>query len=112
MNYKLNSEQHWRELAKQVDWSVAKLANLHDISGETLRRYFLQRFGETPAQWLKAERQRQAMILLRDGSSIKETAASLGYRHQTNFTRKFKKHWGFCPTTTALGLSICCNVGK
>jgi AraC-like DNA-binding protein len=112
LNYKLNNEQDWRELARQANWSVTALARLCSISCETLRRFFLQQLGKSPAQWLKEERQQQAIALLRGGSSIKETAACLGYRQQTNFTRKFKEHWGFCPTTAALGQPIRSNVRK
>ena len=112
MNYRLNNEQDWRELARQAKWSLAKLAKLCGISGETLRRFFLHRFGKSPAQWLKEERQRQAIALLRDGSNIQETAYCLGYKQQTNFTRNFKKHWGFCPTAAASGQLVRCNVGK
>jgi hypothetical protein len=36
--------------------------------------------------------------LLREGSSIKETASSLGYKHSTNFTREYKHYWGNIPS--------------
>jgi AraC-like DNA-binding protein len=99
MNYKLNTEQDWREHARQVNWSAAKLARLCGISGDTLRRHFLATTGKSPRHWLMEQRHRQALELLRDGSSIKETATYLGYKQQTNFTRKFKEQWGVCPST-------------
>lgn len=106
MNYKLNTEQDWRELARQANWSVAKLARLCGISPDTLRRHFLTTAGKSPRLWLMAQRQRQALELLRDGSSIKETAARLGYKQQTNFTRKFKEQWGVCPSTPLTKLHL------
>jgi AraC-like DNA-binding protein len=53
---------------------------------------------KTPGSWLAEQRQHRAIELLRDGSSIKETAVCLGYKQQTNFTRKFKEFWGACPS--------------
>jgi len=63
-----------------------------------LRRHFLKRMGKLPGVWLAGQRQHHAVELLRGGFSIKETAACLGYKQQTNFTRKFKEYWGTCPT--------------
>jgi AraC-like DNA-binding protein len=42
-----------------------------------------------------------AVELLRDGSSVKETAAILGYEHATHFSREFKKRWGHSPSAEA-----------
>jgi transcriptional regulator GlxA family with amidase domain len=96
MNTKLNHVQDWLKLAKQANWSVSKLAKLCQVSTNTLRRHFLASMGKPPRFWLAEERQRQAVELLRAGSSsIKETATRMGYKQQTNFTRKFKEHWVF-----------------
>jgi transcriptional regulator GlxA family with amidase domain len=97
MNTKLEHIQNWSELAKKASWSVTQLAGLCAVSTDTLRRYFLVTTAKSSRQWLSEDRQRQAMVLLRDGSSIKEAANCLGYKQQTNFTRKFKEHWGVCP---------------
>lgn len=98
MNTKLNHAQDWPKLAEQAKWSVAALAKLCGVSSETLRQHFHKNMGKSPGAWLSQSRQQQAVELLRDGSSIKETAICLGYKQQTNFTRKFKEHWGVCPS--------------
>jgi len=98
MNTKLNNIQNWSALAVKAGWSAAALAKLCGVSGDTLRRHFLKRYGKLPGDWLAEQRQHRAMGLLLDGSSVKETAACLGYKQQTNFTRKFKEYWGNCPT--------------
>jgi AraC-like DNA-binding protein len=102
MNYKLNNEQDWRELARQANWSVSKLAACCGVSERTLRRYFLETLGHAPKAWLSAQRQKQAVELLRDGTSVKETAAQLGYQHTGTFSREFKKQCGRCPFEMAL----------
>jgi AraC-like DNA-binding protein len=99
MNTKLKNIHDWPKLAAEARWSVTRLAKLCSVSTDTLRRHFLITTGKSPRQWLATERQRQALALLRDGSSIKEAANWLAYKQQTNFTRKFKEHWGICPTT-------------
>ena len=88
----------WPERARQANWSAAALAKLCGVSTNTLRRHFIQQMRKTPGAWLAEQRQHNAIELLCDGSSIKETAAFLGYKQQTNFTRKFKEFWGACPS--------------
>ncbi|HTB84246.1 MAG TPA: helix-turn-helix transcriptional regulator [Candidatus Sulfotelmatobacter sp.] len=102
MSHKLKQIQHWPELARQANWSATALAKQCGVSGEILRQHFAKYMGRPPGAWLSEQRQRLALELLRDGSSIKETAACLGYKQQTNFTRKFKKFWGTCPSLPML----------
>jgi transcriptional regulator GlxA family with amidase domain len=90
--------QDWPERARQAQWSVTVLAQQCGVSADTLRRHFLKQMGKSPGTWLTEQRQKRAVELLRDGSSIKETSAYLGYKHQTNFTRKYKEYWGACPS--------------
>jgi AraC-like DNA-binding protein len=103
MNTRLKHIQNWTELGRQANWSATVLARLCGVSKDTLRLHFLKHMGKPPGAWLAEQRQHQAIGLLRDGSSIKETADCLGYKQQTNFTRKFKGFWGACPS---LQLSI------
>ena len=112
MNTKLKQIQDWPQLARQARWSAAMLAKLCNISTDTLCRHFLVATGKTTRQWLVDERQRQALVLLRDGSTVKETAMCLGYKQQTNFTRKFKKFHGVCPSVPATGRFFASDCGK
>lgn len=97
MNTRLHQIQNWPELAQQAKWSATALAKKCDVSLRTLERHFLTQMGKTPKAWLAEQRQFRAVELLLDNSSVKETAIYLGYKHATNFTRKFKDHWGGCP---------------
>ena len=98
MNAKLGNCQDWPALARQANWSVTGLAKLCGVSGSAIRRHFLSHEGRAPKDWLAEQRLRQAIELLRESSSIKETALLLGYKQQSNFTRKFKEFWGTCPS--------------
>ena len=90
--------QDWIALAQQADCSVSKLAQNCGVSTRTLERHFLETRRQTPKAWLAAQRQRLALELLCDGSTIKETASLLGYRHAEHLSRDFKACRGFSPT--------------
>jgi AraC-like DNA-binding protein len=103
MNTFLNNRPNWPQLALQANWSVTKLAKLCGISSRTLERHFYAYMKKSPKSWLAEQRQRHGWALLCSGLSVKETAASLGYRHPTHFSRDFKKHLGSSPTAKSDG---------
>lgn len=102
MNSTINHVQDWLPLARHANWSVARLARLCKVSPRTLTRHFPKTHGMSPKAWLTEQRQKQAIDLLRDGTSVKEAASLLGYHHASSFAREFKKHSGRCPHTLAL----------
>ncbi len=102
MNTKINYIQDWLPLVRQANWSVNELANICNVSTRTLERHFVTTLGKTPKMWMCEQRQKYAIELLRNGTSVKETALRLGYRQPTNFTRKYKQHWGCCPKDQAV----------
>ena len=98
MNNHLHHIQNWPELGQQAKWCAATLAKNCGVSLRTLERYFLKEMGKSPKVWLSEQRQQQASKLLRDGSSVKETAECLNYKHPSHLTNAFKKQWGCYPT--------------
>jgi AraC-like DNA-binding protein len=98
MNSKLNHIHDWLQVAKRAGWSVKGMADHCGVSARSLERHFVKNMGRTPIAWLKEHRQKDAGELIHGGSSIKQTAAELGYNHSAHLTRDFKKHWGCCPT--------------
>jgi AraC family transcriptional activator FtrA len=98
MNHKLNQIQDWQARARQTEWSVAELAKRCNVSVRTLERHFVKEMGKSPKTWMMEQRQQQAAEPLQAGSSVKETASNLGYKHSTHLSRDFKEHWGICPT--------------
>lgn len=94
MNTRFHCIQNWLELARQANWSAATLAKRCGVSLRTLERYFFEKMGKCLQTWLCEERQRRAIELLRNGCNVKKTAALLGYRHATHFSREFKKGTG------------------
>lgn len=109
MNTKLNHVKNWPELAREANWRADKLANLCGVSVRTLERHFRQELGKSPKTWLSGQRQKQVIELLLDGSTVKETANCLDYKHPSHLTNEFKKHWGCCPTNKVTLVREKCN---
>jgi AraC-like DNA-binding protein len=101
MNTKLNHIQNWEELIQEAKWQVSTLAKLCGVSERTLRRYIQDNWQQQPKAWMTIQRQKQAIKLLMNGSSVKETAESLGYQNPETFSREFKKHNYKCPIEVA-----------
>lgn len=98
MNSRLDRIQNWPELAPAAGWFAAALAEKCGVSLRTLERFFREHMSNSPKAWFAEQRQRRAIELLREGRSIKEVAAMLGYRNQHHFAREFKKYNGYCPS--------------
>ena len=90
---------------EKAGWSVANLAKQCGVSVRTLERYFLESKGRKPKAWLNERRQQQAMKMLLQSYSVKETARRLGYSWASTFCREFRKHWGFPPAQATQELS-------
>jgi transcriptional regulator GlxA family with amidase domain len=98
MNNRLQKILNWAERAQSAKWSASTLAKNCGVSVRTLERHFLKEMGKPPKAWLSELRQQRANELIQDGSSIKETAVLLDYKHPSHLTNDFKTYWGCCPT--------------
>ena len=96
-NSPLRAIRNWPQLAHEASYSVSVLAESCNASVRTLERFFLSVFGDTPRRWLKLLRMQRAIELLRDGSTMKETASALGYEDPSHFSREFKHYRGVAP---------------
>jgi AraC-like DNA-binding protein len=86
------------ELAHEAKYSAAAMAKICGVSVRTLHRHFMKSTGKNSRTWLLEQRQHYAVKLLSEGSPVKEVAARLGYKQQTNFTRQFKFKTGASPS--------------
>jgi AraC family transcriptional regulator of arabinose operon len=74
-------------LAREVDLSVSRLAHL-----------FRSQTGQTPQQFVEAERMARAQQLLeRTGRTITAIALEVGFENPFYFSLRFKKHTGLSP---------------
>lgn len=66
------------------------------------RRAFRDRIGYTPQKFLELKKMERALHHLATGSSVKETAALVGYGDPYFFSRMFKRYIGTSPTSYRL----------
>jgi AraC-like DNA-binding protein len=85
-------EAHYAE-----DASLAQLATLTSRSPFHVARTFAKNMGLPPHAFLESLRIARARELLRSGTSVADTALSVGYSDQSHFTHRFHRHTGFTP---------------
>ena len=98
MPSRLKHIQNWPEVAKENGWLATGLVQRCGVSVRTLERHFLAHLDQTPKEWLLGQRQLFAFELLTDGTTVKEVAHRLQYKHASHLTNRFKRHWGRPPT--------------
>jgi len=86
-----------RGIIRQNGFSVKVLAAHLGLDVRTLERHFREQFRTTPKAWIMRERIHCAPPLLAEGLSNKEVAESLRYTRESNFSRDFKKCFGYAP---------------
>ena len=79
------------------DLPIPELAESCGLSETHFRRLFKAHTGASPQEFMAALRIGRAKEMLGEGRSIKETAASLGFRDVFYFMRLFKKISGVSP---------------
>jgi AraC-like DNA-binding protein len=79
------------------DVSLAQLGALTSRSSFHLARAFSKTVGLPPHAYLESIRVQRARELLRSGTSVVDTALSVGYKDQAHFTHRFRRHTGITP---------------
>ena len=78
---------------------LARLADFLAVSPATVQRLFRESYGTTVMKKIAELRQREAeRLLATEGTTIKEVAYRLGYRHPHDFSRAFRKSSGRLPS--------------
>lgn len=81
--------------------SVEEWAASCALSVRSFSRRFAAETGMPFSQWRAALRHRTAMQLLASGTSVRATAASVGFDSTPSFTTAFRKHTGMTPAAFA-----------
>lgn len=80
-------------------WDTVQLGKLVNLSGSRLRHLFKAEMDQTPSQYLKAIRMREAATLLRSTFlSVKEIMNRVGISNESHFVHEFKKAYGLAPS--------------
>jgi len=81
---------------------VEQLASMANMSPSTFHRNFRQVTSSSPIQYVKKIRLTRARELLMDqGIKVKQAAAKVGYESPTQFSREFKRYFGYSPQEVA-----------
>lgn len=80
---------------------VAAIARSVGVSGSTLHHAFKEVTALSPIQYLKKIRLHRALLLLTGGLGAGEAAYRVGYGSPSQFTREFKRLFGFAPSRAA-----------
>ena len=99
MASRLDCIADWSKLAADAKFRVTNLAKDCGVSERQLRRYFLQRFGKSPREWMADARLGKALAMLATGKTVKEIAVQTGFNHSSSLTRSFKQHYKATPST-------------
>jgi AraC-like DNA-binding protein len=81
----------------QRSWPIETMASLSHMSRATFFKRFSKVAGQSPNYFLAMVRMKIAAQLLRQGSSITQTAEKVGYQSESAFAKAFKKIVGQQP---------------
>lgn len=79
--------------------SVGSLAHDFGFERSYLYRMFKSKYGVGVKEYISSVRLERAEQFLRDGYSVKESAAMVGYTDEFNFSKAFKTRYGVSPST-------------
>lgn len=85
-------EEH---LSEELDLRV--LAEVSNVSVNTLERHFKQSIGTLPAQTLRQKRLFASLAYLRAGQTVADAAAKCGFSDYSPYIQMFRKQFGITP---------------
>jgi transcriptional regulator GlxA family with amidase domain len=92
-------------------WDIVQLGQMVNLSGSRLRHLFKAEMDQTPAQYLKAIRIREAAKLLRTSFlSVKEIMNRVGISNESHFVHEFKKAHGLAPSKYRSAFTVATSV--
>lgn len=100
--YVQRAESIIREQFAFPELSCARVAKELNISEVYLRKLFIKQRGISPSHFLISVRMEYAKHLLLEGHSVAAAAEQVGYRDIFQFSRAYKRHFGFSPTQTPM----------
>ena len=80
--------------------SVEELADLVHMSRTSFFEHFKRVMHVSPLQYAKGLKLHRAQALLQEGKTASEAGYSVGYNSPAQFSREYKRHFGFAPSAT------------
>jgi AraC-like DNA-binding protein len=98
-----------QQISKAVDYihqnlnevvSVDELAGIVNMSTSGFRKTFREVMHMPPLQYAKSIKLDQAYTLIKEGKNASEAGYLVGYNSPAQFSREYKRHFGFAPSAT------------
>jgi len=80
--------------------SVQDLASMSNMSKTTFFNTFKKLMHVPPNQYIKSSKLQKAQVLLKNGMQANEASFQVGYNSFSQFSREYKRHFGFSPSET------------
>ena len=80
--------------------SVDDLADIVNMSSSGFHKKFKQVMHLPPLQYAKAIKLNRAQTYIMDGKSVTEASYMVGYNNLAQFSREYKRRFGFAPSAT------------
>ena len=80
--------------------SVDELAKMVHMSRPTFYENFGAVMHISPLQYAKSVKLDKAQVLIREGKKANEAGYLVGYNSPSQFSREYKRHFGFAPSAT------------
>ena len=109
LTYLLQQRGQIQRVARAVEYihqnldeavSVEKLADLVNMSSSGFHRSFKDVMHSSPLQYAKSIKLFKAQSYLREGKNANEAGYLVGYNSPAQFSREYKRHFGFVPSAT------------
>ncbi len=84
--------------------SVDDLAGMVNMSTSGFRKSFREVMHLPPLQYAKAIKLDRAQLLIREGKNASEAGYLVGYNSPAQFSREYKRYFGYSPSATAAPL--------
>ncbi|MGJ8697824.1 MAG: helix-turn-helix domain-containing protein [Verrucomicrobiaceae bacterium] len=84
-------------LCRDHHFNFSQIANELELSSTTLRKAFLEYAGISPKAWMTQQRVMLSMRLIREGRSLPEVTAEMGYSDYQHMAREFRMVVEFTP---------------
>lgn len=91
-------EHIYQNLDKSV--SVEELADIVNMSISGFHKKFKEVLHVSPLQYAKSIKLNRARDLILNGENASEAGYSVGYKSPAQFSREFKRHFGYSPSAT------------
>ncbi len=89
--------------------TVTEISSAFGFERSYMFRMFKRRYGIGVKEFITQTRMERASAFLKEGYSVTETAHMVGYGDTFNFSKAYKRHFGFPPSRKSSGNEIAIN---